>query len=101
MKISQHNLSLQELMQVDLNWNLVSSSDGKFLQIINGDGLLVAAVAPELKNVARMLVTTPKIIDSLSRCVIILSNPELYPAQGEMAINYAASVLKSCVGELQ
>jgi len=100
MKISQHNLSLDQIMGIDLNWSLQMSPDNKFIQIVNNDGVLVAGVAPELRKVAHMLMTTPKVIDSLSRCVIILSNPELYPEQGQMAVDYAASVLKSCIAEL-
>lgn len=100
MRLVQHEMSLEELLKVNLNWRLDVAPDGKFIQIVNQEGVLVAGVNKEHPKVAHLLLTAPRLVDALSQCVIVLSNPEMYPQQGQMTIAYAASVLKQSVGDI-
>jgi hypothetical protein len=100
MKMVQHNQSLEELLNINLNWRLDTAPDGKFIQILNQDNVLVAGVNKDHPKAAHLLLTAPRLVDALSQCVIILSNPEMYPQAGQMTIAYAASVLRQCIGDI-
>lgn len=100
MKLTQHDQSLEELIGVNFEWRLELSPDGKFIQVINKDGVLIAGISKDLNKVAHLFLTTPKLVDALSRCVIVLSNPEMFPQLGEITVNYSASVLKQCINDM-
>lgn len=100
MRLVQHNQSLEELFKLNLNWRLDVAPDGQFIQILNQDNVLVAGVNKDYPKVAHLLLTAPRLVDALSQCVIVLSNPEMYPQSGQMTIDYAASVLKQSVGDI-
>jgi len=97
MRIIQDERSLNDILGISLEWRLDVSPCGNFIQIINSDGMLVGAVNKELVKVAHLLITAPKLVDALSRCVIVLTNPELYPEIGEITVAYAASVLRQSI----
>jgi hypothetical protein len=96
----QHDLSLEELLGVNLNWRLDLSPDGSSLQVINQNNQLICGVNNNFPKAANLILTAPKLVDALSQCVILLSNPEMYPQMGQVTIAYAASVLRQCAGDI-
>lgn len=99
-RMTYSDIKLEDILKMNLVWRLDLAPDGKFIQILNAENVLVAGINKDYPKVSNLLVTAPRLVDALSQAVIILSHPELYPQNGQMTLAYCLSVLKQCVGEI-